>query len=219
MVAVAQIVQLVAGPSQRLLRLAMLALALGDLRLQLGDLGLQLPGFANPREHPGLGAVAAAPQYTIRRQHVARSGGKGAGQATRAVDPQDLVQALDQVRSAEQGPGNSFVALLGPHRLQERPAEGHEALGYLLRRRREHEDPSPRPRTPKGPQRGESTSGSVHHQRFGPLGEHGLDRPLGVGLHFEHVPDQAAEPVRSLRLLTEAEQVPGSLGQILPAGQ
>ncbi len=40
-----------------------------------------------------------------------------------------------------------------------------------------------------------------------------------MGLHLEHVPDQAAETVSSLRLLTEAQQVPGSLGQILPASQ
>ena len=54
-------------------------------------------------------------------------------------------------------------------------------------------------------------------ETLGPLGEHGLDGPLGMALDLQHVSNQPAETVSSLRLLAQAEQVPGSLGHILPA--
>ncbi len=85
-VAVAQVLELIAGPGERELRLAVLALPLGDHGLELGDLGGQLPNLPHPRENPGLGGVASSPHHAVGREHVAGRGREGAREATGAVD-------------------------------------------------------------------------------------------------------------------------------------
>ena len=211
--AVAQVLELVGRANQHRLGFPMT----GFLGQNPGVVGLhllpQIPHFTNPRQQTGAGFLAAAHE-PIGRQHIPTRRDERGWNPPRAIDPNHLLEIVDEVHARQQATRQIFVAGPGLHALEQRLAQRNDASGFGLGSRHCYEKTAAGFGAPQLVQGRHGTFRTVDHQRPGTLRQHRFDRGFDRAIRNHQVAHQTPHPEAGARLFAALQQVTRAFAQI-----